>query len=55
VKNLIFYIKVKNEKFFTKKVRRVKNLPKFELSLNELFSLEITEANRNSYTAVVLE
>ena len=28
-----------------------KNLPTFTLNLTDLYSLEITEANRNSYTA----
>ena len=32
-----------------------KNLPTFTLNLTDLYSLEITEANRNSYTAVIVE
>ena len=31
------------------------NLPTFTLNLTDLYSLEITEANRNSYTAVIIE
>ena len=31
------------------------NLPTFTLNLTNLYSLEITEANRNSYTAVIVE
>ncbi len=31
------------------------NLPEFSINLTDLSSLEITEANRNSYTAVILE
>ncbi|QCD52225.1 phage late control D family protein [Campylobacter sp. RM16192] len=31
------------------------SLPSFSLNLDELYTLEITEANRNSYTAVVVE
>ena len=31
------------------------NLPTFTLNLTDLYSLEITEANRNSYTAVIVE
>ena len=30
-------------------------MPKFTLNLAELYSLEITEANRNSYGAVIVE
>ena len=31
------------------------NLPEFRLNLNELYSLEITQANRNAYGAVIVE
>lgn len=31
------------------------SLPSFSLNLDELYSLEITEANRNSYTAVIAQ
>lgn len=30
-------------------------MPTFTLNLTDLYSLEITEANRNSYTAVIVE
>lgn len=45
----------KGDESQTSNTPRNENLPKFNLNLNELFSLEITEANRNSYTAVILE
>ena len=39
----------------TSNTSKNKNLPTFTLNLTDLYSLEITEANRNSYTAVIVE
>jgi len=39
----------------TSNTSKNENLPTFTLNLTDLYSLEITEANRNSYTAVIVE
>jgi len=39
----------------TSNTSKNENLPTFTLNLTNLYSLEITEANRNSYTAVIAE
>ena len=39
----------------TSNTSKNENLPTFTLNLTDLYSLEITEANRNSYTAVIAE
>lgn len=45
----------KGDKMQTSNTPKNKSLPKFTLNLAELYSLEITEANRNSYGAVIVE
>ncbi|WP_462104356.1 phage late control D family protein [Campylobacter concisus] len=39
----------------TSNTSKNENFPTFTLNLTDLYSLEITEANRNSYTAVIVE
>ncbi|MBE9852943.1 hypothetical protein G6W42_10055 [Campylobacter concisus] len=39
----------------TSNTSKNENLPTFTLNLTNFYSLEITEANRNSYTAVIVE
>ena len=38
----------------TSNTSKNENLPTFTLNLTDLYLLEITEANRNSYTAVIV-
>lgn len=45
----------KGDETQTSNTPKNESLPKFTLNLAELYSLEITEANRNSYGAVIVE
>ena len=45
----------KGDETQTSNTPKNESLPKFILNLGELYSLEITEANRNSYGAVIVE
>ena len=45
----------KGDKTQTSNTPKNESLPAFTLNLTDLYSLEITEANRNSYTAVIVE
>ena len=45
----------KGDKTQTSNTPKNESLPTFTLNLTDLYSLEITEANRNSYTAVIVE
>ena len=45
----------KGDKTQTSNTPKNESLPRFTLNLAELYSLEITEANRNSYGAVIVE
>ena len=58
VKNNTIVIAAKNAKgdeTQTSNTPKNESLPKFTINLAELYSLEITEANRNSYGAVIVE
>ena len=58
VKNATIVIAAKDAKgdeTQTSNTPKNESLPKFTLNLAELYSLEITEANRNSYGAVIVE
>ncbi|WP_148817136.1 phage late control D family protein [Campylobacter concisus] len=45
----------KGDETQTSNTPKNESLPTFTLNLTDLYSLEITEANRNSYTAVIVE
>ena len=45
----------KGDETQTSNTSKNESLPTFTLNLTDLYSLEITEANRNSYTAVIVE
>ena len=45
----------KGDETQTSNTPKNESLPAFTLNLTDLYSLEITEANRNSYTAVIVE
>jgi len=45
----------KGDETQTSNTPKNESLPTFALNLTDLYSLEITEANRNSYTAVIVE